>query len=115
MLTEVREDMMKIVQLLGRAKVGIETQDTEQDVINALQEILDAIKKQQQKQKKQKPKSGKPKEQKEQKPGQQKLIDNLTELKFIYRLQKRVADRTERYPKADRWRRGPARKDCLAQ
>ena len=87
MLTEAREDMMKIVQLLGRAKVGIETQATEQDVINALQEILDAIKKQQQKQKKQKPKSGKPTKQKEQKPGQQKLIDNLTELKLIRRLQ----------------------------
>jgi hypothetical protein len=94
---QVREDMQQIVQRLAQAKVGKTTQDIEVDIIDALKEIIDALRKaQKEQQRKQRP------------PGQQQpsgppqdppLVDTLAELKMIRALQMRVNTRTARYSK----------------
>ena len=96
MIVQAREDMTKIVHLLGQAEVGHGTQATEQEVIKALEEILGVLKQQQRNNNMPPKKSqGPSKDDKKQQPGQQKLIDNLIELKLIRTMQTRVNDRTE--------------------
>jgi hypothetical protein len=97
---QVREDMQQVVYRLARgmvenSKEGISTQGIERDIITALQEIIDALKKAQQDQdKKTKPQPSPPSQ-----PQDPPLIDTLAELKMIRTLQMRVNTRTERYSK----------------
>jgi hypothetical protein len=90
----MRQDMQQIVGRLSEAKVGKITQGLEKDVIGALEEMLEALKKAQKDldQRKQRPQpAGEP-----QTPA---LVDLLAELKMIRALQVRVNSRTERYSK----------------
>lgn len=90
-LEEVRKDMIRIKE---RLYVGIVNEDTiaiEQDVIDALTEMLEALKKAQQDLKSGGGGgSGGP-------PPDQKLLDELAELKMIRSLQDNVNKRTKRY------------------
>ena len=89
--------MLRIVRLLSQAQVGSNTQATEQEVIKALEEILADIKQQRRDNDTPPKKSqgGSPKDGGKQQPGQQKLIDNLIELKLIRTMQTRVNGATE--------------------
>ena len=92
-VAQMREDMEQAAHRLGQARVDRITQTIEEDILTALQEIIDALKKAQKEQSKKPPRPGN--------AGQQgaPLIDVLAELKMIRALQLRVNRRTERYSK----------------
>lgn len=92
-VTEIRDDMRTVSELLAETKVGALTQGIEEDIIAALEEMITALKKAQ-----------KDMENKNQQPQQQSsgdsempLVDALSELKMIRALQMRVNKRTKRY------------------
>jgi hypothetical protein len=93
---QMRDDVEQIVGRLAQAKVGRLTQSTEEDVLAALKEMIEALKKAQKdldnkKQPPAMPAAG----QSEDLP----LVDLLAELKMIRALQMRVNTRTARYGK----------------
>ena len=98
-LDEVRVDMTAVQKRLNDTFVGRDTQVVEESVIAMLKEMLAALKKAQQDQKNQPPPGGQagapPK------PGDQRLIDLMAEIRLIRGLQLQVNDRTrvqgERY------------------
>jgi len=87
----IREDMVAIVGLLDDTKTGELTQTLEQSVIEALEEMVDALQKEMEKQKEQEQKEGKPQEGM---PKDKPLVDALAELKMLRSLQLRVNRRT---------------------
>ncbi len=89
---QMREDMDQVVVRLGQADVGDMTQSIEEDIIAALEEMIESLQKAQQDLEKQK-------QQQQQQEGQSQdppLIDNLAELKMIRSLQMRINMRTKR-------------------
>ncbi|HJZ90101.1 MAG TPA: hypothetical protein VKE40_04465 [Gemmataceae bacterium] len=91
---EVRKDMLRVKERLHDANVGEDTQGIEQDIIEALTHMRDALKKAQQELGKQPPgPPGNPPDG----PQLQKLLDMIAELKMIRQLQVQVNDRTKRY------------------
>jgi hypothetical protein len=88
--SQVRDDAETVARRLGKADVGVVTQGIEQDIIDTLKEMIEALKKAQQ---------GKssPSKPGESKPGNQNLIDIIAELKMIRSLQLRVNQRTAVY------------------
>jgi len=92
---EVRKDMFRVKERLHDANVGEDTQGIEQDIIDALTHMRDALKKAQQELGKSPPPPppGPPSDQ----PQMQKLLDEIAELKMIRELQKQVNGRTKRY------------------
>lgn len=90
---EMREDMEQVVVRLAQFKVNMMTQGIEEDIIAALEEMIEALKKAQKDMKdKQSPPSGQPGE-----PQDDPLVDQIAELKMIRALQMRVNRRTQRY------------------
>jgi hypothetical protein len=94
-LEEVRQDMIAVQRRLGDIRVGQDTQLIEENIIAMLKDMVLALKKAQQdmQQKQQNP----PPPGQQQKPGNQKLIDLLAELKLIKSLQLQVNSRTRMY------------------
>jgi hypothetical protein len=95
MFEQVRDDAKNVARRLGKADVGTVTQVIEQDIIAALKEMIEALKKAQQDLKGGGQSQPGP-------PQNQKLIDLLAELKMIRAMQMRVNSRTkvyaQRYP-----------------
>ncbi len=92
---EVREDMKHVKNRLDITDPGILTQGIEKDIIASLDEMIDALKKQQKKMDDRKnppPGSGKPPP-----PPDQKLLDQIAELKMIRAMQMRINTRTKTY------------------
>jgi hypothetical protein len=94
-LEQMRGDMGQVADRLSQAKVGQVTQSIEQDIIAALKEAIEALKKAQKDQENKK----KPQQQQDGQPQDPPLVDLLAELKMIRALQMRVNGRTERYSK----------------
>lgn len=93
---QVREDMKHVQRRLGVSDVGKVTQEIERDIITSLEEMIAALKKQRQDNKSE-PKEGQPGQPP---PSQdQKLIEQIAELKMIRSLQIRVNTRTQTYGK----------------
>jgi hypothetical protein len=94
-LEEVRQDMIAVQRRLGDIRVGQDTQLIEENIIAMLKDMVLALKKAQQdiQQKQKNP----PPPGQQQKPGNQKLIDLLAELKLIKSLQLQVNSRTRMY------------------
>ncbi|MFQ5732515.1 MAG: hypothetical protein ACE5KM_11260, partial [Planctomycetaceae bacterium] len=91
---EVRDDMRTVARMLGKENVGKSTQEIERDIIDALSEMIEALKKEIEKAKdKKKKKKGKPKKGK---PRDKELVDKLAELKMLRSLQMRINRRTRR-------------------
>ena len=91
---QVHDDMQQLVHRLAEGKTEVLTQNIETDVIKALEEIVDALKKAQKDvDNKKKPPGPSPNGQPQDPP----LIEELAELKMIRALQMRVNRRTERY------------------
>jgi hypothetical protein len=91
---QMREDMKNVQRRLGVVDVGKVTQGTEQDIIDTLKEMIEALKKARQEleAKKGQPPSG------QQPPNiDQKLLDQIAELKMIRSMQIRVNNRTQLY------------------
>jgi hypothetical protein len=95
-IDQMRGDMRQVVDRLSQAKVGKITQSIEQDIIAALKETIEALKKAQ---KDQENKKDKPPQQQDGQPQDPPLVDVLAELKMIRALQLRINSRTERYSK----------------
>jgi hypothetical protein len=91
---EVRKDMFRVKERLHDANVGEDTQVIEQDIIDALTHMRDALKKAQQELGNKPPgPPGSPNND----PQLQRLLDEIAELKMIRELQKQVNTRTKRY------------------
>ncbi|OHB85733.1 MAG: hypothetical protein A2V98_18275 [Planctomycetes bacterium RBG_16_64_12] len=93
-LEQVRQDMRQVVERLDRAEVGPITQTTEEEIIAALEEMIEAFQQAQQdaKEKRQMPMPPGP-------PQDQPLVDLLAEIKMVRAMQMRVNRRTQRYAK----------------
>ena len=93
---QMREDMQQVVYRLARAKVGQITQAIEEDIIAALEEMIEALKKAQEdlEQDNRPPPPNQPN-----RPQYPPLVDILAELKMIRALQMRINTRTQRYSK----------------
>jgi hypothetical protein len=89
--TQVRDDMKNVARRLGKADVGSVTQVIEEDIINTLKEMIEALKKAQQNIQARKSQGG------QSPPLNQKFIDLLAELKMIRAMQVRVNTRTRVY------------------
>jgi hypothetical protein len=90
--TQVRDDMRNAARRLGKADVGQVTQVIEQDIINTLKEMVEALKKAQQRLQARKGQPGAGGQ-----PPDQRLIELLAELKMIRAMQIRVNTRTHVY------------------
>ncbi len=100
---QIREDMLQVVQFLGRQPddtrkvypdTGELTQVIEKDIINALEEMVEALQKEiEKKEEKKKDPQQQQQQGEEQEPG---LVDKLAELKVLRSLQYRVNNRTRR-------------------
>ena len=88
---QLREDMRHVTRRLGKADVGTVTQVIEDDIIQTLKEMIEALKKaQQQMQANRSNPNPNPNQ-------NQKLLDLLAELKMIRSMQVRVNSRTKVY------------------
>ena len=108
-LTQVRGDMVSVQKRLNESRVEKRTQEIEQDIIDQLTMMKEALKKAKQ-DLKDPPKPGDPKD--GGKPPDKKLIDLINELKLIKSLQEQVNKRTISYSKDDP---GEQAKDPLVQ
>jgi len=88
---QVRDDMKNVARRLGKADVASVTQVIEEDIINTLKEMIEALKKAQQNMQARKSQNG------QSMPLNQKFIDLLAELKMIRAMQVRVNTRTRVY------------------
>jgi hypothetical protein len=91
---QIRSDMMNVSRRLRKTDTASMTQTIEQDIIDTLKEMIEALKKAQ---KDQQAKKQQPQQQQQSPPGDDKLIDLLAELKMIRSLQVRVNARTKAY------------------
>ncbi len=92
---QMREDMEQVTDLLANARIGGLTQNIEEDIISALEEIIDALNIAQQEQ--QERKQQQQQQQQQGQPGDQPLVDAIAELKMVRALQMRVNRRTKSY------------------
>ncbi len=94
-VSQMRTDMDTVVRRLSEENVGRITQGLEEDIISALEELIEAFQKAQkeaeQRRNQQQPPPGSGD------PSDQPLVDALAELKMIRALQMRVNKRTKRY------------------
>ena len=88
---QIRDDMITITRRLEKVDVGEITQNVEQDVIEGLKEIIEAMQKEMEKMKDQKQQ---PPSQQQQKQQKQEQVNKLAELKMLRSLQFRVNRRT---------------------
>lgn len=91
---QMREDMQQIADRLSEAKVDPLTVGIEEDVIAALEEMIEALKKAQQDLEQSQGQPAPPGA-----PQEPPLVDQLSELKMIRSLQMRVNRRTQHYAK----------------
>jgi hypothetical protein len=93
---QVRQDMMNVQRRLEITDVGVVTQAIEKDIIDTLKEMIEALKKARQEldNKKSPPSAGQPPPN-----ADQKLLDQIAELKMIRSMQLRVNNRTQTYGK----------------
>lgn len=103
---QVKKDMEVVKNRLTRTDVGKVTVTIENDIIETLKEMIEALKKAQKDAKS--PPPGKPKPSQSGMPQDQKLIDLLAELKMIYAMQRRVNARTQLYGKQYKGEQAPA-------
>lgn len=90
----IRQDVQNLVGWLQDAKVGELTQAVEKDVIEALEELIEALQKEMEKSDEDKKKQQQQQQQQNQEQSQP-LVDQLAELKMLRSLQLRVNRRTK--------------------
>jgi hypothetical protein len=94
---QVREDMRIVQRRLEITDVGVVTQGIESDIIDTLREMVDALKKAREENKDKKKKDDKSGKSKDGGPQDQKLLDQIAELKMIRSMQLRINARTTTY------------------
>ncbi len=96
-LTQIRSDTVRVSQRLEESKIDAVTQGIQEDVLAALEEMIDALQKAQkdlEEQRQQQQQQGQPPQQG---PGEQPLVQALAELKLIRTMETRIKSTTERY------------------
>ncbi len=95
-LEQTRFDMQEVEQRLSRMDVGVATQNVENTIIESLQEMIDAVTqaKKDSQERSQKDQSQPPSQASQ---DEQNLINQLSELRMIRTMQRRVNERTARY------------------
>lgn len=94
-LEQVRLDCLQSAARLGRGDIGGTTRGIVQDIVTSLEEMLAALEKAQREQSQKREEGqggGRPAQ-----PGEQPLVDKLSELKMIRTLQMRINTRTKRF------------------
>jgi len=96
-LEQTRFDMLEVEERLRRADVGSITQSIEDTIIESLQEMIDAVAqaKKESQERSQRDQNQPPGSQAAQ--DEQNLIDQLSELRMIRTMQRRINERTARY------------------
>ena len=96
---EMQQDMMQVATRLSAAKVNVVTQEIEADIVQTLNELIEALVKIQQDMEEQQ--QAPPQEQQpgNAQPGDAPLVDQLAELKMLKSLQQRIYSRHKRYAK----------------
>jgi hypothetical protein len=99
MFQMVRKDMLTVKDRLGLTDTGSVTVAVEDQIINNLKDMVDALKKQREinKQKGQPQPPGPPKPPKP--PGEDPLVDIIAQLRLLRSMQKGINDRTDLYSK----------------
>ena len=92
---QMRDDIQQVVHRLAQTKVSQITQAIEEDIIAALEEMIEALEKAQEDLEQ----DNRPPPNQSSRPGEPPLVDTLAELKMIRALQMRINRRTERYSK----------------
>ena len=90
---QMRHDMQQVVQRLAQTKVGRITQGIEEDIIQALEEMIEALQIAQ----KELEQNGKQQQPNQRQPQDPPLVDIIAELRMVRALQMRVNTRTGRY------------------
>ena len=95
---EMQQDMMQVATRLSAAKVNDITQQIEADIVETLNELIEALIQAQQEneESEQDPQEQEPGEGS---PGEEPLVDQIAELKMLRSLQKRIYKRHQRYAK----------------
>ena len=93
---QMHSDMEQVVARLADAKVDDITIGVEEDIIAALEELIQSL---QQAQRDQEEKQKQQQQQQQQQDDEQPLVDQIAELKMIKSLQERINKRTQRYAK----------------
>ena len=94
-VSQIRDDTVRVADRLGQSKIDAVTQGIQQDILAALEEMIEALQKaqrdleKQRRQQQQPPSRGGPQE--------QPLVQALAELKLIRTMENRVKSTTERY------------------
>jgi hypothetical protein len=89
---QVRTDMEEVQKELEKTRVGEPTQQIEQEIIEMLEDMIKALQKAQKE-----PKPSKPGQSQGGQPPDQKLLDQIAELKIIRAMQLKVNQRTKMY------------------
>jgi len=90
---QMRDDMRIVVTRLERTDLGELTQGVEREIVDALEEMIDALQKEMEKSKDKKKDPPPPSDPQPQDPP---LVDKLAELKMLRTLQLRINNRTRR-------------------
>jgi len=98
-ILQLREDTKRVATRLGQSKIDGVTQGIQNDILAALEEMIDALAKAQRdlekkKQQQQQPQQGQPSGQGSQ---EEPLVESLAELKLIRTMQTRIRSTTDRY------------------
>jgi len=95
---EMQQDMVQVANRLSAAKVNTVTQEIEADIVETLNELIEALEiiqkeneEQDQQQQESQPQQGQ--------PGDEPLVDRIAELKMLRSLQQRIFKRHQRYAK----------------
>ena len=95
---EMQQDMIQVANRLSAAKVNTVTQEIEADIVETLNELIEAleiIQKENEEQDQQQQDS----QQQQGQPGDEPLVDRIAELKMLKSLQQRIFKRHQRYSK----------------
>lgn len=94
-ILQIRDDTSRIAERLGKTKIDIVTQGIQEDVLAALEEMIEALQKERKKleQQQQQQQQGSPNGQKQ----DPSLVEQIAELKLIRTMETRIKSTTERY------------------
>ena len=97
---ELQQDMIQVANRLSAAKVNTVTQEIEADIIETLNELIEALVQRQQEQEQEQQQQEQQQQQQQQgEPGEEPLVDQIAELKMLKSLQQRIYNRHQRYSK----------------
>ena len=96
---EMQQDMFQVANRLSAAKVNTVTQEIEADIVETLNELIEALEIIQKENEEQEQQQQQSSQQQQGQPGDEPLVDRIAELKMLKSLQQRIFKRHQRYSK----------------